>query len=64
MNLEARVLRSLPLTVDSLNDSYYGVSVIAGVSTLVAWEQPTEFTWNGRIGIGHTERTCNIGETR
>jgi hypothetical protein len=59
MDIDATILRSLPISVDKFNDPIYGLAVLPSVTSLIAWEQPTKFNWDGMVGEGHTERTCN-----
>ena len=59
MEIEAKIIRTLPLSVNDRNEGLFGVTIVPGWTELVAFEQPTEFVWNGRIGYGHTERTCH-----
>ena len=60
MLINAKILRSLPITVNDRNDSIDGVVLQAGISKLVAWEDPSAFYWGDEIGFGHTERTYEV----
>lgn len=55
MEVEARILRSLPHSTTAAYECYDGVT--PGLAHVVTYEQPTAFTLAGQNGVGHSERS-------
>jgi hypothetical protein len=56
MEVQARILRSLPHSTTAVYECYDGVTS-SELAHLVTYEQPTAFTIGTQSGIGHSERS-------
>jgi hypothetical protein len=56
MAMEATTLRTLPISTTAKVESFIG-RVPAELALFTAYQQPTEFRWDGRRGLGHSERS-------
>jgi hypothetical protein len=55
MQMQGAIRRTICQSADRYMDSFDGICA-ADEGVLFVYEEPTQFTWNGLVGFGHTER--------